>query len=119
MAETGYSLSQSGCFEEVTVAELIRQFAYWRKFSERTPISITNHGHVTHVMMGTEAFSAMRQTDNTLARNAPHNNLDHLLIIPTGCEFDSRGGFPSGEKSESMTPGFGGCGHGFSNSLAG
>ncbi len=80
MAETGYSLSQSGCFEEVTVAELIRQFAYWRKFSERTPISITNHGHVTHVMMGTEAFSAMRQTDNSLARNAPHNNLDHLLI---------------------------------------
>ena len=40
-------------------------------------------------------------------------------LIPTGCEFDSRGGFPSGEKSESMTPGFGGCGHGFSNSLAG
>ena len=41
------------------------------------------------------------------------------LLIPTGCEFDSRGGFPRGEKSESIALGLGGRNHGLSDRLAG
>lgn len=43
---------------EVTVADFIRHFAHWRKFSEKNPVAITNHGQATHVMLGIEAFSA-------------------------------------------------------------
>jgi hypothetical protein len=40
-------------------------------------------------------------------------------FIPTCCEFDSRRGFPRGEKSESMTPGIGGRDHGVGDRFAG
>jgi hypothetical protein len=41
------------------------------------------------------------------------------VLIPTSCEFDSRRGFPRGEKSDSMTPSVGGRGYGIGDRITG
>ncbi len=46
------------------------------------------------------------EKENTRLRRAVSD------LIPKSREFDSRGGFPRGENSESMTPGVGGRDHG-------
>ncbi|HWU03320.1 MAG TPA: PAS domain-containing protein [Novosphingobium sp.] len=90
MAQADASRLHPGCYGEVTVAELIRQFAHWRKFSERTPISITNHGHITHILMGIEAFSSIASPDHvpdcTASQNDPaHRPMSELIDwLPLG-----------------------------------
>lgn len=80
MAPNGVNPMIHGHYEQVTVAELIRQFAHWRKHSERKPVCISNHGHITHVLMGIDAFSSLSPKDGLAIGEEPDADPTHLPI---------------------------------------
>ncbi|RVQ66012.1 type II toxin-antitoxin system prevent-host-death family antitoxin [Croceicoccus ponticola] len=44
-----------------TAAEVVRSFSYWRDVASKNPVTITNHGRATHVLVDAAEFQELAQ----------------------------------------------------------